>query len=120
MWLKETDKRNLHRLPDTAEHFINSCLLHNADSTASTSTSNTQNKMHRTGIELPVPSSLHSLAKVVIHCSGWENLSSELPILTEDEDRSFLSVILEELNAKFALQLDAYPSTKRFGFDADD
>jgi hypothetical protein len=118
MWLKETDKRNLHRLPDTSDHLISTYLQHNADSNASIDSINIQSNLHRTGIELPA--SLHSLAKVVIHCPGWENLSSELPILTEDEERSFLSVMLEELNVKFALQLDVYPSTKRFGLDTDD
>jgi hypothetical protein len=118
LWLKEADKRDQHRLPETAEHFISTYLHSNASSNASTTTTDTLNTKHRTGIELP--SSLHSLSKVVIHCPGWEDLNEELPVLTEDEEQKFLSVMLEELNVKFALQLDANPSTKRFGFDTDD
>jgi hypothetical protein len=122
MWLKEADKRDQHRLPDRAEHFIDTYLHSNASSNASTAAStaasNTLNSKHRTSIALP--SSLHSLSKVVIHCLGWEDLNQELPILTEEEERKFLSIMLEELNVKFALQLDANPSTKCFGFDTDD
>jgi hypothetical protein len=60
------------------------------------------------------------LSKSTVQCPGWDDLKKELPILTEEEERKFLFVMLEELNVKFALQLDANPSTKRFGFDADD
>jgi hypothetical protein len=56
---------------------------------------------------------LHSLAKVNIHCLGWEDLPSGLPILGAKEELSFLSVMLEELNEKFALQLDVRPCTER-------
>ncbi len=53
----------------------------------STSTSMSMNtgikeQAYRTGIELPA--SLHSLAKVTIHCLGWTDLPAGLPILSED------------------------------------
>jgi hypothetical protein len=50
----------------------------------------TTEQAYRTGIELPA--SLHSLAKVTIHCMGWSDLPAGLPILSEDEELKFLSL----------------------------
>ncbi len=44
---------------------------------------------------------------------GWEDLPGSLPVLGEEDKRSFLQVMLEELNSKFALRLDTDPVTDR-------
>jgi hypothetical protein len=39
------------------------------------------------------------------------DLSRSLPILREEDDVSFLYMMLSELNSKFTLRLDSYPIT---------
>ncbi len=124
IWLSEADKRNQHTLPTTSKKFIEHFLTTSTDehscnpSPTGTPPSNTNEHSFCTGTELPA--SLHSHAKVNIHCLGWEDLPSGLPILSAEEELSFLSVMLEELNKKFALQLDVSPCTERTGHSAVD
>ncbi len=129
VWLSEADKWNQHTLPNTSKVFIEQFLSQNSaehlNSTANTDASaNTDGppkstvEQLRTGIELPA--SLHSLAKVNIHCQGWDDLPGGLPILTAEQELNFLTGMLDELNEKFALQLDTCPCTDRTGHSAAD
>ncbi len=134
VWLSEADKRNQHTLPNkvfteqflslnSAEH-LNSTAYTEATTntaeaaTANTATSKSNTEQLRTGIELPA--SLHSLAKVNIHSPGWDDLPGGLPILTAEQEANFLTGMLDELNEKFALQLDTCPCTDRSGHCAAD
>jgi hypothetical protein len=125
VWLSEADKRNQHTLPLTSKKFTEQFLTSSTvEQTGNPPTalgiipSNKSEHPYRTGTELPA--SLHSLAKVNIHCLGWEDLPTGLPILSADEELNFLSFMLEELNEKFALQLDVSPCTERSGHSAAD
>jgi hypothetical protein len=114
-WLAEPNKRRQHTLHDTSKNFIEHFLMSNTGNNALHEQPSTSTGIHEqafcTGIELP--SSLHSLAKVTIHCLGWTDLPAGLPILTEDEEQKFLTGLLVELNEKLALQLDTSPCTDR-------
>ncbi len=125
-WLAEADKRRQHTLHDTAKTFTENFLTRTIQSTQPSTSTNTSmsngtgttEQAYRTGIELPA--SLHSLAKVTIHCMGWSDLPAGLPVLSEGEELKFLSSLLVELNEKFALQLDTSPCTDRSAFSAAD
>ncbi len=73
-----------------------------------------------TRMALKLPSSLHSPDSVTFVSPGWEDLSRSLPALVEGDEQSFLEVMLEELNVKFALQLDSSPITDWSGQSATD
>jgi hypothetical protein len=111
-WLAEADKRRQHFLIHTTQNDQPST------STSSSSSTGNNEQAYRTGIELPA--SLHSLAKVTIHCMGWSDLPAGLPVLSEEEELKFLSCLLAELNEKFALQLDTSPCTDRSAYSAAD
>jgi hypothetical protein len=110
-WLAEADKRRQHTLHDTSKNFIEHFLMSNTGNNAQIEQPSTSTGIHeqayRTGVDLP--SSLHSLAKVTIHCLGWTDLPAGLPILSEDEELKFLSG-----------QLDTSPCTYRSACSAAD
>jgi hypothetical protein len=89
-WLAEADKRRQHTLQDTSKNFTENFLMSNTQneqpstSTSMSMISGIKEQAYRTGIEMPA--SLHSLAKVTIHCLGWTDLPAGLPILSEDEE----------------------------------
>jgi hypothetical protein len=128
VWLSEADKRNQHSLPNTSKAFTEQFLTLDSsahpnstalpEAPALTPNLSTNTEQLRTGIELPA--SLHSLAKVYIHSPGWDDLPGGLPILTDEQEANFLTGMLEELNEKFALQLDTCPCTDRSGHSAAD
>ncbi len=103
-WLAEADKRRQHTLHDTAKNFTENFLIRTTQndqpstSTSSSSSTGNNEQAYRTGIELPA--SLHSHAKVTIHCMGWSDLPAGLPVLSEEEELKFLSCLLAELNGK--------------------
>jgi len=47
-------------------------------------------------------------------------MATSLPSLQEEEEKKLLGTMLEELNDKFALQLDLEPSTDRSSQSASD
>ncbi len=128
VWLSEADKRNQHTLPNTSKAFTEQFLSLNSaehpnstahpEATANTATPSSNTEQLRTGIELPA--SLHLLAIVNIHSPGWDDLPGGLPILTAEQEANFLTGMLDELNEKFALQLDTCPCTDRSGHSAAD
>jgi hypothetical protein len=103
LWLAEVDWRHLCSLPETPEYFIKNI--------SSTRTGHTSNNTCMTALKLPT--SLHSSDGGIFISPGWEDLPGSLPALREEDERSFLQKFLTELNAKFAHQLDAYPSMDR-------
>jgi hypothetical protein len=128
VWLSEADKRNQHTLPNTSKAFTEQFLILNSaehpnstalpEATANTANHSNNTEQLRTGIELLA--SLHSLAKVNIHSPEWDDLPGGLPILTDEQEANFLTGMLDELNEKFALQLDTCPCTDRSGHSAAD
>ncbi len=110
LWLAEVDKRRHCSLPATSDYFIK----HFTHDSMHPSISGT------TRLALKLPSSLHSPDSVTFVSPGWEDLSRSLPILVEGDEQSFLEVMLEELNVKFALQLDPSPITDWSGQSATD
>jgi hypothetical protein len=110
LWLAEVDKRRHCSLPATSDYFIR----HFTHNSANPSISGT------TRLSLKLPSSLHSLDSVTFVSPGWEDLSRSLPTLVEGDEQSFLEIMLEELNVKFALQLDPSPITDWSGQSATD
>ncbi len=96
LWLAEVDKCRLGSLPDTSAHFIKAFL--------STSMEPASNNRHRQALRFPT--SLSTTDSGTFVSPGGEDLPRSLPILGEEDERSFLSVLLNELNFKFTLQLD--------------
>ena len=60
-----------------------------------------------------MPHSFFSLDKGVFTSPGWEDVATHLPTLKEEDEKSFLETMLEELKNTFALQLDLCPSTDK-------
>jgi hypothetical protein len=110
LWLAEVDKRRHCSLPATSDYFIKHF----------THDSNHPSISGMTRFALKLPSSLHSPDSVTFVSLGWEDLSRSLPALVEGDEQSFLEVMLEELNVKFALQLDPSPITDWSGQSATD
>jgi hypothetical protein len=110
-WFHDVDKKRLHSLPDTSAHFVTDWLTCKKDKQTATD-------IHPRPLRLPT--SLHSLEKGSFLSPGWEDLATSLPILQEEDEGNFLGIMLEEINSKFALQLDPYPSTERSGQQAPD
>jgi hypothetical protein len=69
---------------------------------------------------LRMPSPLHSSDSCAFVSPGWEDLPRSLPTLGEEDEQSFLNIMLNELNNKFALQLDMNPNVDRSGQNATD
>jgi lysophospholipase L1-like esterase len=109
-WLAEVDKRRHCSLPETSAYFIEH-FTHNSIHPS---------RSGMTRMALKLPSSLHSPDSVTFVSPGWEDLSRSLPTLVEGDEQSFLEVMLEELNVKFALQLDLCPITDWSGQYAAD
>jgi hypothetical protein len=103
LWLTEVDWRCLCSLLETSEYFTKNFL--------SISTGPASTNTCRTALKLPT--SLHSSDGGIFVSPGWEDLPGSLPALGEGDEQSFLQTFLTELNIKFALQLDAFPSTDR-------
>ncbi len=104
-------KKRQHSLPDTSSYLVTDWLTCKKDK-------KTAADIHPRSLRLPT--SLHSLEKGTFVSPGWEDLATSLPILQEEDEGNFLGIMLEELNSKFALQLDLYPSTERSGQQAPD
>ncbi len=101
LWLSEADKRRHCSLPVTSAHF----LKHFTTDSKHPSTTGTVRQALR------LPSSLHSPDSVTYVSPGWEDLARSLPTLEEGDEQQFINIMLEELNSKFALQLDLSPIT---------
>ncbi len=109
-------------LPTRAAHLLLSTLRTNKKQPSTTAThSNTAHA--ETDIHphpLILPHSLHSLEKETFVGPGWEDMATCLPALQEEEEKKLLGIMLEELNEKFALQLDLEPATDRSSQSASD
>jgi hypothetical protein len=116
LWLADSDKRRMHSLPSTSAHLISEWLRTNKPDPDSDSDSATDTHPH----PLKLPNSLHSLEKGTYVSPGWEDLATSLPTLQEEDEKKLLGVLIEELNEKFALQLDLEPSTDRSSQSASD
>ncbi len=109
-WLAEVDKRRQCSFLQTSAYFTSTFLQ--TDSNPSTSGT------IRTALRLP--SSLHSSDSCAFVSPGWEDLPRSLPTLGEEDEQSLLNIMLNELNDKFALQLDMNPNVDRSGQNATD
>ncbi len=103
LWLAEVDKRRLGSLPETSAYFTDKFL--------STTSGNAASITYRQALKLPL--ALRSSESGAFVSPGWEDLPRSLPSLGEEDEAAFLSVMLSELNAKFALQLDPSPILDR-------
>ncbi len=111
LWLTDVDKKRTHSLPDTITHYNNTLYKKTCE------TPNTYGT-HR--IPYSLSHSLHSLDKGFFTSPGWEDVASRLPALQKEDEGALLGKMLEELNIKFALQLDLKPSTDRSGQEVSD
>ncbi len=82
LWLAEVDKRRLCSFPRTSDYFIKQFL--------STRTDNISWNTHRQALRLPT--SLHSSDCGSFVSSGWEDLPGSLPVLGEEDEKSFLQI----------------------------
>jgi hypothetical protein len=105
-WLAKVDKRRQYSLPQTSAHFTSTFLQTNDDTHTNSTSGNTRNALR-------MPSSLHSSDSCAFISPGWEDLPRSLPTLGEEDEQSFLNIMLNELNKKFALQLDVNPNVDR-------
>ncbi len=119
LWLSDCDKRRIHSLPSTSEHFISEWLRSNKEHTDTPTHSSTSYATDTHPHPLRLPHSLHSLEKGTFVSPGWEDMATSLPTLQEEEEKK-LGIMLEELNEKFALQLDLEPSMDRSSQSASD
>jgi hypothetical protein len=116
LWLADSDKRRMHSLPSTSAHFISEWLRTNKPDTDSDSDS-------ATDITLTL-SSCQTL------CTRWKRghmlalggrtWQLVYPPCRKRMKKKLLGVLIEELNEKFALQLDLEPSTDRSSQSASD
>jgi hypothetical protein len=104
LWLSDTDKKRNHSLADTSAHYST-----NPHSTYGT---------YR--IPYSMPHALHTTDKGPFTSPGWEDVATRLPPLQEEDESRLVGVLIEELNNKFALQLDLQPITDRSGQEASD
>ena len=102
-WLDMADNRRAHSI--TSKYFIKHTLL-TGDGTGCSSISSA-------GIPLRMPASIYSREKAAFVGLGWPKLATSLDATTDTSERSFLKVMLEELNSEFALQLDSEPVLDR-------
>ena len=100
-WLEMADNRRAHSMDLTSKHFVKNILL-TGDGAGSSS-------IATAGIPLRMPASIYSREKSAFVGLGWPKLATSLDSNTETSERSFLKVMLEELNSEFALQLDSEP-----------
>ena len=120
LWLGDIDRRRTNSLSETSTFFIKEYYTpsHGTSTDISTKSTMTLTLTASASTGLKLPTSLHSLDKAIFTSPGWEEMATSLPPLSEEEEFAVISVMLEELNAKFALQLDPSPSTERSGFDS--
>jgi hypothetical protein len=104
-WLAEVDKRRQYSLPLTSAYFTSTFLQTNSTHVQSTS--------GNTRYALRLPLSLHLSDSCAFISPGWEDLPRSLPTLGEEDEQSFMNIMLNELNDKFALQLDVNPNVDR-------
>ncbi len=116
LWLADSDKRRMHSLPNTSAHYISEWLRTNKADTVSDTDFASDTHPH----PLKLPNSLHSLEKGTYVSPGWDDMATSLPTLQEEDEKKLLGVLIEELNDKFALQLDLEPSTDRSSQPASD
>ena len=62
---------------------------------------------------MPQQASLFTKEKTAFVGLGWSNIATTLPPQTTEEEKAFLSTLLQELNHEFALQLDISPKVDR-------
>ena len=60
-----------------------------------------------------MPASLFTKEKTAFVGLGWSNIVTTLPPQSKEEEKAFLSTLLQELNSEFALQLDISPKVDR-------
>ena len=120
LWLGDIDRRRTNSLAETSTFFVKEYYTpsHGTSTDISTKSTMTLTLTASASTGLKLPTSLHSLDKAIFTSPGWEEMATSLPPLSEEEEFAVISVMLEELNAKFALQLDPSPSTERSGFDS--
>jgi hypothetical protein len=116
LWLGDTDKKRMHSLPDTSLHLIKE--LYRPGTSAKHSTGGEHNAYGKARIPYSMPHSMYTLDKVPFVSPGWEDVATHLPTLKKEDESKLLGVLIEELNCKFALQLDPDPLTDRYGQEA--
>jgi hypothetical protein len=114
LWLSDTDKKRNHSLADTSAHYTTEWYRQSKDSTTPHSTYGTYR------IPYSMPHALHTTDKGPFTSPGWEDVATRLPPLQEEDESRLVGVLIEELNNKFALQLDLQPLTDRSGQEASD
>jgi hypothetical protein len=62
---------------------------------------------------LKLLASMHLSGSSVFISLRWEDLPRSLPTLEEEDEQSFLNIMLTKLISKFALQLDPDPNVDR-------
>jgi hypothetical protein len=116
LWLGDTDKKRTHSLPETSLHLIKE--LYRPGTSAKHSTGGEHNAYGKARIPYSMPHSMYTLDKVPFVSPGWEDVATHLPTLKKEDESKLLGVLIEELNCKFALQLDPDPITDRYGQEA--
>jgi len=116
LWLGDTDKKRTHSLPETSLHLIKE--LYRPSTTAKQSTGGEHNAYGKARIPYSMPHSMYTLDKVPFVSPGWEDVATHLPSLKKEDESKILGVLIEELNCKFALQLDPDPMTDRYSQEA--
>jgi hypothetical protein len=116
LWLGDTDKKRTHSLPETSLHLIKE--LYRPGTSAKHSTGGEHNAYGKARIPYSMPHSMYTLDKVPFVSPGWEDVATHLPTLKKEDESKLLGVLIEELNCKFALQLDPDPITDRYSQEA--
>ena len=105
-WLDTVDLRRSHSLPETSKYFKDNILASPMDQSES-------NSFAAASIPLRMPASLFTKEKTAFVGLGWSNIVTTLPPQSKEEEKAFLSTLLQELNSEFALQLDISPKVDR-------
>ena len=105
-WLDTVDLHRSHSLPETSKYFKDNILASPMDQSES-------NSFAAASISLRMPASLFTKEKTAFVGLGWSNIVTTLPPQSKEEEKAFLSTLLQELNREYALQLDISPKVDR-------
>ena len=100
-WLASVDPRRLHSLQNTSKHLFDALEAGQCE----------KSNFGSLSIPLRLPASLHTKDRIAYVRLGWPQMISRIPATSLEAEKSFLGVMLQELNQELALQLDTAPST---------
>ena len=95
LWLAMTDQRRAHSMENTGKVYINNAPPEEGQG--------------RRRLSFYGGDSMNSKDKLAFVGLGWSKLAKSLAATMEISEKTFLKVMLEELNSEFTVQMDTEP-----------